>query len=681
MKRIRNVKYTCYIVGIIFYFIAFLGALVFPSLTYLTYLRIARRGFLLSLLLSVFAIPFLQIGKRYISKSTAQQMATIYFILLSIFLPMFIRSLFDKEHLLFGIYNWIELVVLIAGLLFWCLCLAGTKITLHIQKDKWIQFLILFLVAILAAEQLGVVIKGDSVEYYDKIIRICKGFSFNPNDISLLKSSGHSCYSYSLFSTIGENIIPYFGLGVRIENIIIWMICILFVWRILKELVKNISQPVLAGCVACFALTPLILGNIQEISVELYVLLFFVLFVYFNISKKHILEVFFAICFVFAKEPDIAILAGYYIGIFSKHIISTFFSQKEKTNLFDKDFIISSLSVYIAITTFFLYFVVDVSWGNNASFDYTNYTPGNRFGFNMVYFISKLKQLFVLNFAWIPVLVIALGLLICLYRKTNWNIKEYIPLIFSYVFFLATQLFYLTFVLPRYIMLQYFYLYVVLAFVLHNLDIKRKPLKYAMLGASLLFGVQNFYNIDPISYIAFEILDIGNGYMVFDNPLYIGDKGELITYKDGEIPYIQPYGMTNKQFSYFDKSLEIALAKINYSANDLIVLPQSFDLYPDNFYWGNHLASYYFDTDTKRFMLLINEHVPKYDSAVKVNVIQLGIDSTFETLEDYNRIYYFDFSFSDSIDQTIHFQHHTEKADTIVYRGWKFDIYEMEVGD
>ena len=192
----------------------------------------------------------------------------------------------------------------------------------------------------------------------------------------------------------------------------------------------------------------------------------------------------------------------------------------------------------------------------------------------------------------------------------------------------------------------------------------------------LLF--QNFYNIDFISGIMFDTLDTGAGKMIFDNPLYVGDFGQFITYKEGEIPYIQPYGMTNKQFSYFDKMLELALAEINYSDKDLIIFPQSFTLYPHNFYWGNHLALYYFDIRYNHFALLINEHVPVSDTITKLHAEQLGINYTFSDFDAYDKVYYFDFSFSNEIDNWIHDNYHTQKIHNIQYRGWTLDIYEME---
>lgn len=681
MKTRQAGKYLCYIAGVVLYFLAFLGALIFPSLTYLTYQRIARRGFLLSLFLTIIAVIMLQIGKDFISVTAKKQMASIYLIISAIFFPMFIRSLLNGQNVIFGIYHWIEFAFVTAGLLFWSYQLIGCKLSIHFRKEQFYLLLIVSIVIALSIEQLGIVIKGDSVEYYSKIIRICQNFSFNPNDISLLKSSGHCCYSFSLFSTIGENIFPYFGLGVRVENIIIWILCILFVRKILKTVIPDISQPVLIGCVACFAFTPLILGNIQEISVELYVLFFFILFVYFSITKQHILEVFFAICFVFAKEPDILILAGYYLGIFINQVIETLSDKKKEKVFFSKDFILSSLSVYLSITIFCIYFAVDVRWGNNASFDYSNTVAANTFGFNLVYIISKLKQLFILNFAWIPALAIVIGFIVhCINRKKRHNIRNYFffPLLCSYICFLVIQLFYLTFVLPRYIMLQFFYLIIALSFTLHNLRIPQKAVRCIMPISAVVLLFQNFYNIDFISGIMFDTLDTGAGKMIFDNPLYVGDFGQFITYKEGEIPYIQPYGMTNKQFSYFDKMLELALAEINYSDNDLIIFPQSFTLYPHNFYWGNHLALYYFDIRYNHFALLINEHVPVSDTITELHVEQLGIDYKLSSFDAYDKVYYFDFSFSDEIDNWIHDNYHTQKIHNIQYRGWTLDIYEME---
>lgn len=681
MKAKKDYKYVFYFIGQTSYFLAVLGALLFPALTYLTYLRIARRGFLLSLLLATLANLFLLIGEKYISDNVIRQMVAVYFIVATIFFPMFIRNISNGQKNVWGNYNWFELIFVVAGLFFWTFLLIRRQLLPHFAPDKTVLFLVLILltVILLSLEQLGIVMKGDSVVYYSKIIRICENFSFSPNDINLLKSSGHCCYSYSLFSSIGENIIPYHGLGVRIENIIIWLMSIVFLYKILKKILPDISQTILLGSVSSFAFTPLILGNIQEIGVELYVIFFFILFVYFNVSKKHVLEMFFAVCFVFAKEPNIAILAGYYFSILIYQIILIFKKKKLKI-LFDRNFVLCTLSVYLAAIVFCIYFVVDVHWGINASFDYGEMIQGNTFGISDIYILTKLKQLFVLNFAWIPTVTIIICLILYIIRKKSISEKNiYIfPLISSYICFLTIQFFYLTFVLPRYILLQYFYLVCALAFVLNRATFNPKVIKGFMFGNMLLLVCQNFYNIDLLSSLLFDTFNTGNGYMIFDNPCYIGMNGEVITYKDEEIPYIQPDGMTNKQFSYFDKMLEIALGKIEYSKNDIIVLPNSFELYPDNFYWGNQLSLYYYNIQNKQFVILTNELVPTSNEFIKINATQVSFEIPFENFDNYKNVYYFDFGFSDDIDTFIHKNYQTNKLESIEYRGWTLDIYDME---
>lgn len=674
----KNSRYLCYVIGAILYFAAFLGVIIFPSLTYLTYQRIARGGFLVSLFLTVFADVFLWIGRKYISRLTKQQMMLMYLIASAFFIPMFVRSLISGNNKIYGIYNWIELIILIIGLTFWGIQFIGSKLTVKFKKQLIFLLLIILSVIGLSVEQLSIVIKGDSIEYYSKIIRICQNFSFSPNDISLLKSAGHGCYSYSLFSTIGENIIPYFGLGVRIESIVIWIICIVFMWKILKGLYPDISLSILAGCVSFFAFTPLILSNIQEISVEIYGLLFFMLFIYFNMSNKHILGMFFAICFVFAKEPNILILAGYYLGFLINHVIDCVKGKKQ--GFFEKNFVLSSISIYIAAIVFFLYFAVDVTWGINSSFDYSDVVQGNTFGLNGVLIVSKLKQFFVLNFAWLPFVAIVLGYIWCKFwrKKSKYKNNLFLALFLSYLCFLAAQLFYLTFVLPRYIMLQYFYLMIILAFVLETLSMNEKVLRWIMVGSTCIILCQNFYNIDVVSYLAFDTFRTGNGRMIFDNPLYVGIHNEFITYKDGDVPYVQPYGMTNRQFSYFDKLLEKAVREIDYKAGDLIILPRCFEAYSDNFYWGNHLETYFWDTKNKHFVQLVNEYAPASNDIVKLNVAQVSKEFIFMEFAGYQRVFYLDFSFSDDIDEFVQDYYKTEMVDNLEYRGWTMGIYQIE---
>lgn len=677
MNNKYNLQKLSYRFSILLYFISFMGITISPMLTYLTYLRMSRIAFLLALCIGIGATFFSMLGAPFISKSVGMQMFTIYVIGSMIIYPVFIRNMINGYHV-HGMFNWYIVVFLTVGVIFWGILFLIRKPVFKITIDGIVICIIIAIVVLLSIEQLSLTIKGDSVEYYSKIIRIGTNFSFSPNDIPLLKSSGHSCYSYSLFTMIGEAVFPYHALGVRIENIIVWCLCIWFVYKIIMNLRPEISKPVLYGCVGCFAFTPLILSTIQEISVELYVIFFFILFLYSYLINLHVLEMFFAMCFVFAKEPDILILGGFCAGILLSHFIGIV--KQKNARVFDRSIVLSVLAMYFAALIFLLYFAVDVVWGNNASFNSDGLTKANTFGFNSVYIISKIKQLFILNFTWIPTVIISVAFIIYILKgkKRKWEITALVPILISYVCFMITQLFYVTFVLPRYIMLQYLFLTLAVACLLSEFRISKVTGRVTMILTVLIMLFQNFYNIDPISYLVFDKLDTGNGYMIFDNPLYVNDIGQLVTYKEGEMPYIQPYGMTNRQFSYFDRLMERGFQSIEFNENDLVVLPHCFKLYQDNFYWGNHQTVYFYDTEKECFNQIINEEVPENKNNIRLNIAQIARDYTLGDMSQFDNMYYFSFGFSDEQDQYVFDAYKTEKIDSISYRGWSLDIYRME---
>ena len=196
-----------YQLGKILYFIAFIGTICSPALTYWGYLQLSRRLFIISIGITFPALVCLFLSKGLISDITKKQMFCCYSITGLIFFPMFIRNLISG-YSYYYFFPWFECICIGIGLLFWSRNIFKNKniiklITNWLRENINIVLLCCF-ITIVAFEQLPKMLRWDSISYYAYIERL-KDFTFSPNDIILFKSSGHANYGYMLLYSINLN--------------------------------------------------------------------------------------------------------------------------------------------------------------------------------------------------------------------------------------------------------------------------------------------------------------------------------------------------------------------------------------------------------------------------------------------------------------------------------------------
>lgn len=610
-------------------------------------------------------------------------MLFVYLLLTGIFLPMFIRA-WIENYQIHVYFAWMEFLALICGLIFWGLRYLNYPNRLkHGKFDKFyiLYIFIIVLIFFVSIEQLTKGIKWDSANYYKFIVRLNE-ITFSPNDIVLLKNCGHSCYAYSLFVSIGENILPFHGLGVRIENIVIWIICCFLVDKILLNIMPYIKKAIRLIVLLLFALTPAILGTIQDISPEIYLVLFFTAFLYSYQKKRWILQLFWGTALVFTKETGILLIAAFYVGWF---IVKLVLAVKSKciSQIINKENIFFSLIIYIPAFVFLVYFIVDTAWGTTSIAANDNLTEdylltGNTFGVNMLVIVTKLKQMFVLNFNWLPTLICLIGFLYLIIRrkkkKVSLPIEFIVPFVFSYLAFLLMQLFYITYTFPRYIMLQYVFGMIVFAYFASVLPFNNIFRSIYILNIILLC-IQNYYCIDLISLKVFSSFNTGNGTMLVDSPLYINSAGKVVSGNDANILQLSPYAQYNKQWSYFDVLIDKILQRIDYSSEDILWLPDCFWPYSTGIYWGYWQDNYY-DKEINRVTQIFDSNNKEFSGQTYINYSLISEKKQLVLQENYNT-YYLSFSFSNEIDSFVLKNYNCIKFDVIEYRGWVATIYQI----
>lgn len=668
MLQLQTAKKSIYNLGCILYALSFGLFFCSPVLTYLCYLRLSRILFLSALLLSIVSIGCLIVGKEYITFKHSYQMMIIYLNILLIFVPFFIRA-YRNDYSIHNHYAWIELTAIVIGMSFWIICsLKGLKEGFikrwfNIIKNNAPYCGVIVMVILLNLEQLNNWVKWDSANYYKFIVRLNE-ITFSPNDIHLFKACGHSSFSYMLYSSIGENIFPFRGLGVRIANIIVFCICLLLLKEIISYLFPNIQKIHILFVVCIFAFTPIMMCSISDITPELYIVLFVLLVLNSFYKQRYILMSFFSIMLVFTKETSVFLLIAFYLGFAFAKLVN-FIRYKEK--LINEESISFSLITYFSVVVFLLYFVNDTSWGFREAQALGE--RGNVFGLNYYVIFSKLKQIFVLNFSWLITLVLIVGLIILLFtKKIKINTKRLFPLLSMAGCFYALQLGYVTYTFPRYILLTYVFGSLLLAYVLSYF---KKPFYYhfIFIGA---FVVQNFAPIDIVSNILFETESVGTRNMIIDSPLYIDSSGTLVQGEDAKILRYSEYSKYNRQWSYFDTLMDKAFAKIEYNKDDIVVLPDSFSPYSNGTFWG-YWDDIYYDTDSKKINMVFDRNRLRRN---EVKVSYMYYDSNSEDWDKYQNVYYFGFEFSEETNRII--RDEAQFVDEIRYRGWILKIYKLK---
>lgn len=676
-----NLPHIFFITGCTLYALAYIGAIMAPALTYIGALQISRRWFLVSMLMTFPATVCLYLGKEKISKKLAFQAKSAYFIFILIFMPLFVRNIISG-YPRYYFFVWVECAALLWGMFFWVYMSSepkkGLKKCLIWIKDNWFILAVCLLVVLVSLEQITKNLRWDSIHYYAYIQRI-KRFTFSPNDITMLKASGHASYAYVLIYSIGESILPGFGYGVRIENMILFSIAIILLHEILMILFPNATKAKRYFIVVLFAITPVILGTMHNIDVEILTLTLLMAIFYCYFKEYFILGSVFGTFLLFTKETCAFLLAGFVIGEAIRIIVK---NMKAHTlaNIFSYTSWKEMISLYLPFIFFLEYFCLDVTWGSAKAAE--NVDKFNQWGFDSTVVINKLKQLYFMNFEWIATLLIILGILRFLYSrafaKKNKNSYDNRMLFLSvgcaYGMFLFTQLFYITYPFPRYIMLQYFFSSIFLLWAIEQWNIQKRGIRIAAAAWSILVFLNNFMSIDIVSDNMFGTLSIGNTHIMKNSPIAYLDNTTVLTGKAAEFLTFSPYADFNRQWSYFDELINQFLKKIEYNSDTLIIYPDDFPPRSENIYFGMWKNTYY-DTQKKCLTQLVSPELYNPETMLYYNAEIISDDLKWNNFKE---VYYIKFEFSTEESDAFVKKHIVIDDFKITYRGWLLYAYKIK---
>lgn len=545
----------------------------------------------------------------------------------------------------------------------------------------------------LSVEELFRGVKWDSGDYYKSLIGMSQ-LSFSPADVAQFKNAGHLSYAFSLVYMIGYALVPDHLLGVRLVTLLLYSITIFAFNYLVKNLIGLRSLSATA-VTAVFACTPAILGPLHEINPEMLTLCSLVCLAAAFVSNNRPLQMLFALLFVFSKETNVLLLFCMFMGyaIYSIYIQNTSMPILARIVRFGttKTGLLQISVFYIPCTLFLVHYLLsDISWGTHSGVEIA---PGvdtlNSFGINGAVFVGKLKQLYLLNFNWVIVLLILLlALIVLLQHKKipsllNANTcKLFLMLAFTYIGFLATQIFYITYLFPRYTILNSFFMCLLLSLLLNDVEITEALRIAPSAVIALLMLVQTFITVDPVTRLAFKNITVGETSIVtcadliaFRSNGYKIDASDEAT----SIMALSPYAYYNRQWGYYDNLIDAVLADISYTEQDVIVFPDCFSPNSIGPFLGWSADNYY-DVRTGHLFQRFGDDRDYSTMLYLRYVIASSADQIPET-DEAGRVFYLRFPFSNSFDdEAVLSAFEVVDKEIITYRGWSVEVLELERG-
>lgn len=543
---------------------------------------------------------------------------------------------------------------------------------------------------------------NDSTIYYQGIEIAKNQWKFH--NYSAYNLGAHSGYAYCFFLVIGDIIVNKFGIGGIIVNIILGVTAILAINGIVCRTTTKISHLERMLICSVFAFSPYLFGLVGEINLEYPQLCFLTWLIYAKISNKRLLQLISGLCLAFTKETGVLIFAGFYLGTFFVEMI------KNKKTLMERILgaIKSNFKFAIITGLVWIYFFICLSSTlysfssnkNSPNLDYVSGYKMDSLGVWPGFIMYKILELFVFNWNWIIWVIIFALFFIRLKKGKNENVNydtDVKGAIGGALFmFMFTQLFFVTWTNFRYQIPFLIFEILILVYSLYS-TLSRKNLRIIILCVISTFVIiSDFFSIDPISNCLFTKREYGNGelyYLTYFNLDCLKESNDGLKVTRCYDPKIdanegkggRDLSTYNRQRGYIGQVMKEFLEKIEYTKNDVIVIPSYLNTFEDTsnflfcrdmYVWDNFI---YWDSEYN--MIRINNYRETNtnfdDSKNKLNIKFVDkIDTYDDFLNNYNRVFVLDISnlsnneseFALSLSSQYEIKTYESKKNSICYR-------------
>lgn len=535
----------------------------------------------------------------------------------------------------------------------------------------------------------------DSHTYYNAVVEEAGKWNFDILGMNHLLMGGHTAYAFAILLHIGELLCPYYGYGQTTIKLLMSIITIVLFYKICYKLWGEKNKLYILLLTGIFAFSPLFLGISYLTSTDFPLLCFMTTFVFSYIYENRALKWISVLAVCFSKEIGIIIVFGFYMGEFLYTLIenkdTSFSLKKIVSNLFDY----KRLQEYSAVFCYaFILLFGSAGWIKNLHRMFET-SDAVEMATEKTYIwwhypIYKIFESFFMNFYWIifPVIILCIVARKVYQRKnkdlegiaeTGMQKNVLLPICSAYIFFCVCGIAYFTYIHYRYIQLQQLFYVLLLGFFVLNIcpDIKwlRKSL---LILVGLLFLIESYITVDPVTYFFFDHLDIGNGQVVSTRKYWY-----IITDEEsGDGYYWEPDRKVINQFYLAEgteynretlglqRMLERAIEAIDYNENKMIILDnfggwmentngQLFGVMSCNGYWW----------DQKKGT------VTRQQIGIPLN---LTVDQRMFETDNYEEIYYFDFPFNQFHKNDVLDKYTILSEQAITYGKWKMKVYKVK---
>lgn len=476
---------------------------------------------------------------------------------------MLLRGKMQGYYEVFNIVCGVLLIVM--GIAYFVFYHNGISVRKWVSENKFVLLVILCF-SLLSIEVINHWFIWDAWEYYISLLNVVKNFDADFSGIYGLYLCGHTSVGYSLWLILFQ-LFKEGTVSVQIADIVLAGVSIFAYYQILRKLLgKKYFDKVLALAATPYAFSPFVMGLVGNLSLDSAVMYFVVIFIACSLYHYECLELIFAFLFCFTKEPAVI----YYIVYIIVKIICEYFSENRfhlwKLLKFGFCNIKNYLYALPAVLWMVLYKLRQSTgtggWGSESAATWNN-EGWNCFGIRQDFILAKLKQIFYLNFNWLFLISIIVGIIILCVRRLKTK-GEYgrilIPIGAIGVSVIVFNCVYITYMLPRYIVPVIPAIYLIAVVVIGN--IKNKLFQAWNILLSVLVIMQCFCSIDPVMGKVFPSLQIG-------------DKKYQVLYETGDQQRFVDNITYNRQNMYWSDTIVKVLNESGYNGDMLIVRDDS----------------------------------------------------------------------------------------------------------
>lgn len=447
-----------------------------------------------------------------------------------------------KGHIVFLVLTWISGAVCVIG---WtdvarrkiCCFLYGTG-RKRARKRKWKLgcFLVLLYTVMIRLPQLGDIPRFDGLAYYNMLSEACRSYDFTfTGFLNGFRMASHPTQGYMGLLAIGRFLDPTGYTGIMLVNLILAAATSRCVFMILRKLIKGVSWKAITAVSILMTSVPSYLGTFSYMNPDMGLIYFFLMAVYCMLYSRYILMIFSLLLLALTKEAGMVIAAAYLTGMalwlmWEKR--RTIINGVTRKRLFYAGFA-GIILLLVAVTGIYI-----VLGGTVWNYQREEIEYFGTVGFHPEFIIFKLKEYFLLNFSWIAVLLIFVGL-VFLWRKKGEPLlrsREKAVIVGSLLSYAAIAVFYslyVNFPHPRYTIILDVILWMTAAGVSGKaaaVMIREKGWKdliyrRAVLGGCMLLLIQSYVTVDPVSILSFVNNPTGAGWLLDIYTEFIGWTG------------------------------------------------------------------------------------------------------------------------------------------------------------